>query len=73
MDRQTHKSDFIGRCPTNIKRSIKRKDKMTMVRHKYQLIPKRDTDEQRILEFDCTTDTPGYIQAKVVVLDATFL
>ena len=73
MDRRTQNSDFIGCYPTKIKHSIKRKDKMTMVRQKYQLTPKRDTDEQKILEFDCTTDTPGYIQVKVAVLDATFL
>lgn len=38
-----------------------KKDKMTMVRQRYQLIPSGDQG-QRILESDWTTDTPSHTQ-----------
>ena len=45
----------------------KKKDKMTMVRQSFQLIPLIDTDDQRILEFDWTRATSEPTQPKVVV------
>ena len=38
---------------------------------RYQLIPFRGTDDQRILHYDLTRSTPGHIQMKKLVLDAT--
>ena len=43
-----------------------------MLRQRYQLIPPKDIDDQRILEFHWTRDTPGHTQQGVLVLDATF-
>ena len=45
---------------------------MKMLRQRYQLIPPKDIDDQRILEFHWTRDTPGHTQQGVLVLDATF-
>ena len=39
---------------------------------RYQLIPSRDIDVQRILQTDLARGTPDHIQPKVVVSDATF-
>ena len=43
-----------------------------MIRQRYQLIPSRDIDDQRILESDNFKGTRGHIQLRVVVLNATF-
>ena len=45
---------------------------MTLARQRYQLIPSRNTDGQKILESDWTRGTPGHTQPKMAVLDATF-
>ena len=51
---------------------INEKDKTTMVRQRHQLIPSRDIDDQRILEFNWTKGTLGHTQSRMVVSDATF-
>ena len=43
-----------------------------MVSQRYQLIPSRDVDDQRILEFDWPNGIPGHTQSRVVVPNATF-
>ena len=45
---------------------------MTIVRHRYQLTPSRDTDDLRMLESDCTRDIPNLNQTKVIASHATF-
>ena len=45
---------------------------MKIIRQSYQLISSRDTDDQRIPQFDWNRGTPGYTQLKVVVSGATF-
>ena len=42
-----------------------------MLRQRYELIPYRDIDDQRILESNWTHGTPGLTQTKVVVSYAT--
>ena len=37
----------------------------------YQLISSSNTNEQKILQFDCLRDTPGHTHPKVVASDAT--
>ena len=40
---------------------------------RYQLIPSRDNDDQRIMQSDWTRDTPDHTQPKAVVSNATSL
>ena len=42
------------------------------IKQKDELIPCRNNDYQRILEYDWTSGTPGLIQPKVIVSHATF-
>ena len=37
-----------------------------------QLLLSKDTNNRRVLQFDCTSGTPCHNQPNVVVLDATF-
>ena len=39
---------------------------------RHQLIPSRDIDDQRNLQFDWSRGTTGNTQPKVLVLDCTF-
>ena len=47
-----------------------KKDNMTMVRKRYQLIPTRDIDDKRTLYYDWTRGTPAHTQPTVVLSDA---
>ena len=39
---------------------------------KYQLIPSRDIDDQRLMQSNWTKSTTGHTQPKVLLLDANF-
>lgn len=44
-----------------------KKDNMTMVRKRHQLIPTRDIDDKRTLYYDWTRGTPAHTQPIVVL------
>ena len=46
---------------------INKGKRLTMFRQILQFFPSRDTDDQRILEFEWLKDTPGHIHPRVVV------
>ena len=46
--------------------------KIIMVRQRYQPIPSRDIDDQRILGSDWPKGKPGHTQPRLVILNVTF-
>ena len=54
---------FKGFC---VPRKRKKEDKMIMVRKRYQFIPSRNIDDQRILQFDWMRVTTSQNEPKVV-------
>ena len=51
----------------------KKKDNMTIVRKRYELNPSRDIDDKGTLNYKWSRGTPSQNQARVVVLDVSFL
>ena len=48
------------------------KDKILMIWQRYQLIPFRYIDDQRIMQYDWTRDKPAHTQQKIRVSHTTF-
>ena len=73
MTRKSCKLDIPGHTqPKKILSGTIYLDENVLAKYvRYQLIPFRRTDDQRILHSDLTRSTPGHIQMKKLVLDAT--